>query len=93
MSVYCIYSTYIQLSVYCIYSTYVQLSVYCIYSAYIQLSVYCIYSTYIIYSRMSTSGIVVHYTGWGFQSPNPRTQIALNGKYSFYLRDCEVLDI
>jgi hypothetical protein len=34
---------------------------------------------------MSTTGIVIHYIGWGRQSPNLRKYIVLNGNFVFNL--------
>jgi hypothetical protein len=36
--------------------------------------------------RLSTSGIIIHYIGWG-QSPNLRKYIILDGNFVFDLRD------
>ena len=43
--------------------------VYCI-----EIYIHTIYSIYVHtqYVRMSTSGTVIHYIGWGCQCPNPQ---------------------
>ena len=43
--------------------------------------------------RMSTSGIVMHYIGWGCLSCNPRKYAVLNGCLMFDLHDFNLCDI
>jgi len=47
--------------------------------------IYCIHTLQVC---MSTIDIVINYTGWGCQSPNPRKYTVLNG--NFVLNLCEV---
>ena len=48
---------------------------------------------YTLQVRMSTTGIGIHYIGWGRQSPNPRKYTVLNGNFVFDLRDFNLRDV